>query len=507
MVLIINKLVYIILDHIPNMSTSNYDFSNNVNESIDAQPKPKSLRQTYGHIPVVEASFNLLFKFLVNQTYWYSNQSGNENKQTINWAKKLVTGDPSPLSKYYGKLFDVINGAIEEFPHSGTVRLTSVYQEDKQKFYVRFIFNKNEITKKFLESKNMTYQEFMKQNGLTLGEANPTHVLHQMTQRLGSLIYRLEGSNDSNGEASCEYDFDAIESLKNVQDYFSQLLQEAKLHMSQYKKPVFDDNSEKRTNSRSVSQRKVTNNKEEIPTAPKKAQIKLEVKPSLPAIQVPKAPTNIFASKNVSYASATTGIATSITTPVDRSHNKFATLVGDTELVDDLDIQLDIPETPRKTKKSSSPVPSATIPPRPTIVASDVAPNDTSSHEFIIVPTKKNKKSKAVVNTNTDNTKVVDNKAVNTKAVTAKAVNTKAVNTKAVNTKAVNTKAVNTKAVNVKPVNTNTQVTQPLSKTDDKILIYVSSNSPLNGAPQLVPRYVSKQFIEKFLEEETTQDV
>lgn len=427
------------------MSASNYDFSENTNEPAEGHSKPnKSLRQTYGRIPVVEASFNLLFRFLVNQIYWYANQTGDENKQTINWAKNLVSGDPSPLYKYYSKLFDTIKGATEEFPHSGTVRLTSVYQEDKNKFYVRFIFSKNEITKRFLESKNLTYQQFMEQNGLTLAESNPTHVLHQMTQRLGSLVYRLEGSKESDGAASCDYDFSAIETFKTVQDFFYQLLQEAKLHMSQFKRSITTTTTDyHQKQSSSVSQKKNTTSvpKKSQTSAPKSA-------PVVTAPQVPKPSTSTFVSKNVSYASVMTGKKSET---VDRSQNKFAALAGDTELVDDLDIQ-EIPKETKSVPAQPAPPASPASPVSPAVVSETAAVVKSQSK-----PKKKSKKSKATENTAKDNAK--------------------------------------------------TEVTKPVPNAEQKVLIYVPREYSLNGAPEMVPKYVSKQFVDQLLKEETNQAV
>lgn len=335
---------------------STYDFTETVDSSVagtTSAPKPKSLRESYGHIPIVEASLSLLFKFLMNQVYWFSKQTSEDNKQIASWATKLVTGDPSPLHKYYGKVVNTINTAAVEYPHSGTVKVTCVYQEDQHKYFNKYVYSRNEITKKFLESKNMTYEKFIQDNAMTLGESNPSHILHQMSQRLGTLVHRLEGTENRNGAASCDYDFCAVDDFKAAQDFFYQLMQEAKLHMSQFKKPSTHGSSASTKVSHNKTHfstkgksnqgnQRFTNNSQNRSTAnliPKgtsngtsNGTPKDTPSVSKPnTVVVPKPSTNVFVSNQVSYSSVAGG---NKATTIDRLQNKFAALAEDTDLVD-----------------------------------------------------------------------------------------------------------------------------------------------------------------------------
>src|SRR5579872_700899 len=346
-------------------STPKYDFvdpKSQTDTSDDHYTKPQSLRQRFGHIPVVTASFNLLFRFLANQIYWYSVQTGGENQSTIDWARALSTGNPSPLYKRYNTVFETIAGATTEFPHSGTVKMTCVYRDLEGKFFLKFIFGENEVSRKFLESKGLTFEQFMEQNGMTLGESNPTHILHQMTQRLNSLAGRLEKA------ATCDYDITAVETLKTAQDYFYQLFQEAKLHMSQFKRVTGNGNTfVKRSNvesHRTQQDNRGTANvisnthtkKSERPPTKKNAPAGALTPPVNTPPATPKSPST-FVSNQISYSAMTSGQKTA---SADRTENMFAVLADDATMVDpDSTV---VPAAPVNTPVETIPVPPTKTP-------------------------------------------------------------------------------------------------------------------------------------------------
>lgn len=179
--------------------------------------KPASLREMYGDILVVTASFDLLMKFLLNNLSWYAKKESLIKKDSLNhegdagkivtWAKNLLDRDAKEINYHRELLRNLIKDSCENRGKAADIFRCVIRRNDDNEEY---------IYSKWMSSKTFVSEEIQDENTLSLYDARASHLLDQICYRLRKLIISFENNS------SCPYDLEVKDRLDEIYKYFDE---------------------------------------------------------------------------------------------------------------------------------------------------------------------------------------------------------------------------------------------------------------------------------------------
>lgn len=186
----------------------------NVGQSTDVK---RSLRNTWGDIPVVTASFDLLLKFCNSNLLFLSKQTEDKFGAIVSWAKQIVEN---------GKTFSFrmeMHELVEDVAHGPRLSACKYLlgcelrtSDDGTTYpYSHWMSGKHKVPEDVLES-----------NTLMLQDARVNHLFHQICFRLEKITYRLKK------EEKCDLDSLVRDGLTKALATFDKYRTESLVHMN-----------------------------------------------------------------------------------------------------------------------------------------------------------------------------------------------------------------------------------------------------------------------------------
>lgn len=166
---------------------------------IQSESPLKTAEEKFGHFPIMTASVNFLFKFLIIKLKGYNVKNMQEFKFINKWSYSVV-----------GKIYDIvsrINKILYHISYNYPASGSSFVLRCSRKTSDSGIFSYHCA---WYSSKNFIIDNSIVTNHITLNDSCPNDLIEHICFRICKIIIKFDNN------CNCDYDFTVIDEFKKI---------------------------------------------------------------------------------------------------------------------------------------------------------------------------------------------------------------------------------------------------------------------------------------------------
>lgn len=189
------------------------------------EEKQPTFRQKFGDIHVVESNVNLLFRFVLGTLDYLSKKSVEEFGSIVKWATEMKDAKNTKSIAYFrNMLYKLCMEDAPENPRSAFYNAARISEEEDEE--ANESSNRDESKLKircgFLYQKNRVGPNIIEENDITLRDARPDEILHQIWFRINRLKFFMNRYPTKN-----DFDAEIEDKLNTLSEFFDMAWKDA----------------------------------------------------------------------------------------------------------------------------------------------------------------------------------------------------------------------------------------------------------------------------------------